>query len=279
MGGRGSAWDTARSAADAAGVRVRPLTSLDDASAISDVAGLLWEEGALAPAMARAFQHAGSGVFGAEAEGRLVGFVLGFIGLEEGLHMHSHMLGVLPERQSRGVGLALKLAQRAACLEAGIDEVRWTYDPLVARNAWFNLVKLGAIATGFLPGFYGEMTDRLNRGDRSDRFDVRWRLASKRVERALSGKAAPPSASASILRAEGDPERPSSFRSAVPPSGATVVIPRDHFGLRVRHPDLGRAWRDASAAAFQACFEAGLVAAWIDRNGMYVFQPPEEISE
>src|SRR5205823_7392831 len=105
---------------------------------------------------------AGSGLLGARDGGALVGFVAGFLGVQEGLHAHSHMLGVVQDAQSRGVGYALKLAQRAACLDAGIDEVRWTYDPLVARNARFNLVKLGAVATRFLPGFYGEMTDRLN---------------------------------------------------------------------------------------------------------------------
>jgi predicted GNAT superfamily acetyltransferase len=54
--------------------------------------------------------------------------------------------------------------------------VRWTYDPLLARNAHFNLQKLGAFADGFERDFYGEMDDQLNRGDRSDRFTVRWEL-------------------------------------------------------------------------------------------------------
>ena len=69
--------------------------------------------------------------------------------------------------------------------DAGIQEVRWTYDPLLARNARFNLGRLGAVAVGLLPAFYGQMTDRLNRGDRSDRFEVRWLLGSDRVLRAV----------------------------------------------------------------------------------------------
>ena len=116
-------------------------------------------------------QHAGCVLIGAADEGEedLVGFVLGFGGFSEGPHLHSHMLATLPERQSGGVGYALKLAQRAAALEAGLDEIRWTYDPLLARNAWFNLMKLGAAGKAFLPDFYGEMTDLLNAGDRSGR--------------------------------------------------------------------------------------------------------------
>lgn len=277
MDAGGSAWDLAHGAADAAGVSLVPLTTLEQAQEVSGVASELWEQGALSPAMGRAFQLAGSGLYGAEAGGRLVGFVLGFLGLHEGLHMHSHMLGVVPERQSRGIGYALKLAQRAACLEAGIEEVRWTYDPLVARNAWFNLVKLGAMATDLLVGFYGEMTDRINRGDRSDRFEVRWRLTSKRVERALSGRAEPPPPGPVLLQAEGDRDHPMPAPSAESPrSGAVVAIPTDHFALRMRDPELGRSWREASASAFRSCFEAGLVASWIDRSGRYVFQPARE---
>jgi predicted GNAT superfamily acetyltransferase len=187
---------------------------------------------------------------------------------------------VVPERQSRGVGYALKLAQRAACLDVGIEEVRWTYDPLVVRNAWFNLVKLGAVATQFLPGFYGEMSDRINRGDRSDRFEVRWRLVSKRVERALAGGAEPPAPGRLVLEAEGGTETPKPRPTGASPGrGAAVMVPADYFTLRARHPKLGKAWREASAAAFAACFDAGLVASWIDRSGRYVFQPAREVMQ
>ena len=182
-------WDPAWAAADRAGVSLRRLDGLDDAEAVRSVITQVWGEQVLPRELIRAFQHAGSVLYGAEAEGEMVGFVLGFAGLDGGLHVHSHMLAAVPGRQNHGVGYALKLAQRAECLDLGIEEVRWTFDPLVARNARFNLVKLGAEAFRFLPDFYGEMTDVLNRGDRSDRFEVRWRLRSVRVERALRGEA------------------------------------------------------------------------------------------
>jgi predicted GNAT superfamily acetyltransferase len=280
MDAGGSAWELAHAAAESAGVSLVPLTESDDADRVSLVVARLWGEGELSPSLVRAFQHAGTGLYGAEAGGELVGFVLGFIGLHEGIHMHSHMLGVVPQWQSRGVGYALKLVQRAACLDAGMAEVRWTYDPLVARNAWFNLVKLGAVATAFLPGFYGEMTDRINRGDRSDRFEVRWLLTSKRVERALSGRADPPSAGLVLLEAAGDPEKPDPTPTGASPGpGAAVEIPRDHVSLRMRDTELRSGWRDASGQAFTACFEAGLVATWISRNGRYVFRPATEMFE
>ncbi len=81
-----------------------------------------------------ALAHSGNVPLGAYDDERLVGFVLGWAGVdEEGLHVHSHMLAALPERRHRGVGYALKLGQRAQALDQGIHVARWTFDP--ARGA------------------------------------------------------------------------------------------------------------------------------------------------
>ena len=74
------------------------------------------------------------------------------------------------------MGFALKLHQRAWCLDRGITLMEWTYDPLVARNAYFNLSKLGATVAEYLPDFYGVMGDGINRFDESDRILVHWPL-------------------------------------------------------------------------------------------------------
>ena len=66
---------------------------------------------------------------------------------------------------------------------------------------------------------------------------------------------------------------------ALPEPGAVIEVPLDYHELRQRDPALGAAWRDASARAFQACFEARLVAASITRDGRYVFEPVEEAGE
>jgi predicted GNAT superfamily acetyltransferase len=279
MGPDAWAWEVAHGAAASAGVSLSAMTSTTDAVRVHDLVSRVWGEEELRPSLARAFQHAGCGVYGAvDANGGLVGFVLGFLGWNDGMHLHSHMLAVLPEWQSRGVGYALKLAQRAACLEAGVDEARWTYDPLVVRNAWFNLVKLGTVATAFFPGFYGEMTDRINRGDRSDRFEVRWLLASERVGRAASRTAQQPPAGPVLLSCVGDGDAPRPKETgAEPEPGAVVEVPLDHAAIRARDPVLGRDWRETSARVFEACFEAGLAAAWIDREGRYVFLPAKEV--
>lgn len=279
MGEPGSAWKAADAAAADAGVSLVPMTSVEDAVRINGVIARVWGEDELRPSLTRAFEHAGCGVYGSEDErGSLVGFVLGFLGWEGGLHMHSHMLAVLPDWRARGVGNALKLAQRAACLDAGVDEARWTYDPLVVRNAWFNLVKLGTVATAFFPGFYGEMTDHINQGDRSDRFEVRWRLASDRVDRAVSGRSTEPPSGPVVLSRSGDEELPRPNATGLAPEpGAVVEVPLDHAALRARDRGLSTEWREASAAAFHSCFQSGLVGAWMDREGRYVFRLAEEV--
>jgi predicted GNAT superfamily acetyltransferase len=270
-----SAWTLVGDAAEAAGVSIAALTELEDSARIGNVLQLIWGEDLLDTGVIRAAQHAGGLLYGAEAEGEMVGFVFGFAGFDGGLHLHSHILGVVPEWQDRGVGYALKLAQRARCLDAGIDEVRWTYDPLVTRNARFNLVKLGCIAERLFRGFYGEMTDMLNKGDRSDRFEIRWHLASDRVEQALRGELEAPPKGEVLLEAQGDPElpEPKETGAAVGP-GAVVAIPRDHAELRSKDPDVGRRWREMAADVFDACFQAGLVAAWMTGDGRYVFERP-----
>jgi predicted GNAT superfamily acetyltransferase len=185
------AYERYTQAAEAAGVSVRMAEPRDLASII----GLFertWGVGRSPDrAMLLALDYAGNTVLLATERGKPVGATLGFIGWTGGLHLHSHMAAVVPWHRSGGVGFALKLFQRALCLEHGIIEMRWTFDPLIRRNAHFNLVKLGAEVTAFLPDFYGRLDDIVSGGDRSDRFEVRWRLDSERVHRALSGQPPP----------------------------------------------------------------------------------------
>jgi predicted GNAT superfamily acetyltransferase len=262
-------------AAGRAGIRIVPLSDPEDADRVRSIVERVW--GAQTPSreLITAMQLAGSVLLGAERDDELVGFVWGFLGLAGGLHLHSHMLGVLPERQSRGVGYALKLAQRATCLDQGITEVRWTFDPLGARNGRLNLVKLGAHGVRFLPEFYGEMTDRLNREDRSDRFEVRWALDADSTVQALAGRASEAVATEALLVADGDPAEPRPRRTnAAPVPGASVAVPRDYLELKARRPDLAAAWRAATSEPFRACFDAGLVATWITPAAEYVFDLP-----
>lgn len=178
-------------AAASAGVTVRAAEPRD----LDGIIGLFertWGVGRSPDrAMLLALDFAGNTVLLASQHGKVVGATLGFLGWTDGVHLHSHMAAVVPWHRGGGVGYALKLLQRALCLEQGVTEMRWTFDPLIRRNAHFNLVKLGAEVIGFLPDFYGRLDDVISGSDRSDRFEVRWCLDSPRVRRALAGGPAP----------------------------------------------------------------------------------------
>ena len=92
--------------------------------------------------------------------------------------MHSHITGVLPGLQSHGLGRVLKQHQREWAFARDVGHITWTFDPLVARNAHFNLRVLGARVTEYLVNHYGPMDDGVNRGDETDRVMVSWALAA-----------------------------------------------------------------------------------------------------
>jgi predicted GNAT superfamily acetyltransferase len=164
-----------------------------------------------------------------------VGFVLGFVGAgADGIHVHSHMLAVDPDRQTRGIGRALKLAQRAWALDQGIEGMRWTFDPLIARNAHFNLNVLGVLADRFHRHYYGDMRDAVNRGERTDRLEAVWHLVSE-------GREAPG-----------------------PPLGR-VAIPPDHVALRRDDPPAAAEWRTRVGGELEEAFRSGLVVGGFDR--------------
>jgi predicted GNAT superfamily acetyltransferase len=267
---RSEAWELAHAAAAAAGVELRPMTSVEDADAIARVLVATWGPEQVVPReMSRALAESGNVPYGAFADGAPIGYVLGWAGVDErdGLHVHSHMLAALPDRRHRGVGYALKLAQRAQALDQGIRIVRWTFDPLVARNGYFNLHKLGALIVRFERSFYGEMTDSLNRGDRSDRFVVRWDL-----ERPPGPWRVAVSGDPVVLRrdAAGRPEHADGDRG----DAAILEIPPDLAALRAAGADLAGAWRDAVATEAEACLRRGLVGgAFVRERSAYVFGP------
>jgi predicted GNAT superfamily acetyltransferase len=235
-------WELAHDAAASAGVSLRPLHRIEDAHQVDAVIAATWGGQHLDPEIVRALAVSGNLPWGADADGTLIGFVLGWAGVDdEGLHVHSHMLATIPDRRHAGVGYALKLVQRAQALDQGIDVVRWTYDPMLARNAWFNLGKLGAVVDRFERNFYGEMLDALNRGDRSDRCTVRWEL-----------------------------HRSPGPRDVTPLR--TLEVPVDHFALRQDDAAAAANWRDEVAGAFEANLADGLVAAAFDRErSAYLF--------
>ena len=123
----------------------------------------------------RAIGHAGGYVAAAYTGEQMIGGSLGFLArhLEEPA-LHSHITGILPGVRHTGLGRTMKRHQRAWAAERGLTWVTWTFDPLVRRNAWFNLGVLGAEVHEYLVDFYGPIADSINAGDESDRLLVAW---------------------------------------------------------------------------------------------------------
>jgi predicted GNAT superfamily acetyltransferase len=182
----------------------------------------------------------GGHVIGAfTATGELVGFVASMPAWHKGgRYYHSLSLGVSAAHENRGLGLALKLKQRAEALRAGITRIEWTFDPLRAKNAFFNVVRLGAVALRYSADHYGPVESRLQQGLPSDRLVCEWWLRHPRVRRALQNKSPRPS--------NGTPV-------------AEVVIPVDFQSLAESQPEEARAVQAALRAKLQRHFSRGLL--------------------
>ena len=265
--------DLAEAAARRAGIRIRELHDLESMQQASQLLDAVWTDptGAVMPMnLIRALASAGSYVAAAEMDGRMVGVVIGFLGMHDGeVVLHSHILGVLEATRGRSVGFALKHHQRAWCLARGITTMLWTFDPLVRRNAYFNLSKLGAIGARYEPNFYGEMTDGINAGDESDRMVVVWQLDAARAAAAAQGRlpnAADGARAGVLLDADGDGV-PCTF--AAEGDALRCRIPEDILALRTAQPGLARRWRHALRDTLGAAVSDGYTAVAMDRAGWY----------
>ncbi|MEV8630031.1 GNAT family N-acetyltransferase [Streptosporangium sp. NPDC051023] len=206
-----------------------------------------------------ALAHTGGYVGGAFLDGELVAVAAGF--LASGETLHSHIAGVASHAQGRGIGLALKEHQRAWAAERGLNAISWTFDPLVRRNAYFNLDRLGATAVEYLPNFYGPMSDGINDGDVSDRLFVTWPVTPARVPAVEPETLA---AAVPILEETGVPRHGGgapSLRCATPP---------DIERLREDDPEAARRWRAALGDALGGALADGYRITGFTRSGWYL---------
>ncbi|MDX6738732.1 hypothetical protein [Actinocorallia sp. A-T 12471] len=255
----------ADAAAGAAGVRVESVADPARLHAVARLLADVWETppGAdpLPADVLRSLAHAGGAVHAAYGPQSMIGASAAIWGPPEDRDVYSMIAGA--HRTGGGVGYALKLAQRAWAMERGAATITWTFDPLIRRNAWFNLVKLGATAPEYTADFYGPMNDVFNAGDESDRLTVRWRLAAFRPGRAT------------------DPAPRPSPEPSLAPDGMPYVarqgdavwcrVPEDILAVRAADPARALGWRHAVREVFQAA--EGLTAVSISRDGWYHLTP------
>ncbi|MCO1338942.1 hypothetical protein BJH93_08555 [Kocuria polaris] len=196
--------------------------------------------------------------------GAAVGIVTG-----DGRALYSLIAGVRPGAADRGVGFAVKQHQRAWALERGIDTMTWTFDPLVSRNARFNLTKLGAEATEYARDFYGAMQDGINAHDESDRLVATWKLGTGRSRDCAEGRYLEvnlPDATVHRVTSTGPDGLPLSFEA----EGALWCrTPHDVVALRSADLGAARAWRQQVREVLEAAFAAGYRATGVTRTGWY----------
>jgi len=226
----------------------------------------------------RALAHAGNYVAGAFAGDQLVGGCVGFFASPAARAMHSHIAGVSPRLPGKHVGFALKLHQRAWALSRDATTITWTFDPLVCRNAYFNIAKLAAPPVEYLPDFYGAMDDIINAGDESDRLLVNWPLTADSVARACQGmgsgtdaarQRAAGAAVALDIDADGMPII-GDARTGAPT--VLVRVPLDIETLRRHHEAAARRWRRAVRQVLGGLMADGGQVTGFDRSGWYVVQ-------
>lgn len=260
----------ANAAAASAGVDVRELADPEATGLADALFAAIWHTPtAVGSDLMLALAKAGNYVAGAYTGDQLVGASIAFFTGDTPRALHSHIAGVSPHMQGRSVGFALKLHQRAWALRRGICRVEWTVDPLVRRNVFFNLAKLGADATDYVPNFYGEMTDGVNAQDESDRLVISWPLASARVVTASEGTPvlADSSGSTPVLHPghDGWPVRRE-------PTGDVLccAIPADITRIRATDRPLASAWRHALRDTLTDARRDGYRVAGVSREGDYV---------
>jgi predicted GNAT superfamily acetyltransferase len=232
---------------DTTSLRIRELTTVEQVVEASAVFDEVWpgERSTMPANILRALEHSGNYVVGLYDGDRMIGASAAFFGPPSSRSMHSHITGVLPGHQGRGVGRMLKNHQRDWAIARDVGHITWTFDPLIARNAHFNLRVLGARTAEYLVNQYGDMADDVNRGDASDRLLVSWALAAPPV----------PTPGASEVR-------------------ASVSIPADIERLRQEAPAEAASWRLTVREQLLGHLASGLVIGGFDDSLGYVLVAP-----
>jgi predicted GNAT superfamily acetyltransferase len=260
--------DEAADAARAAGVTVRTVHDVTGMAAVADFFCEVWRTPRHSPPLPaevmHSLVHAGGAVHAAyTAEGeRLAGACVAVFGQPAAADAYSLLAAA-----DRGVGYAVKQAQRVWLLERGARTLRWTFDPLVGRNARFNLVKLGGTGTEYLVDFYGRMADGVNEGDESDRLTVTWDLAAPRRRQETGDRGAAP---VTGLAPDGAPLAHRSHDGR----HLWCRVPDDIVALRAADPVLALRWRHAVRDVFTKAFAEGFTATGMTRDGWYTLTRP-----
>jgi len=267
--------------ASKAGIEIELVASEAAARELVAVLARVWPQPGgtdpFPPELAWALAHSGNYVALARTADGPVAAAVAFRGRDaDGPHLHSHMVGVVAEHRGANIGFALKQHQRAWALGQDLARITWTFDPLLVRNAYFNVMKLGARLTRYYVDFYGQLTDGINAGDETDRLLVTWWLTEERAVHAAAGEVPPcdrdgllASGAVPLLGpdAAGAPRLAPDGPAAAP---RLVGVPADAVDVRRSDPGRSREWRHALRRVLVGAFSAGMEVTAVSRDGWYV---------
>lgn len=254
-------------------IEVRELTGPDEAEAATWLLANVWGtpyEGAPIPGdVVMSISAWGGCLLGAFDGDRLVGVTVGIAAAPRSTTLASLIAGVLPEAHGQGVGRALKEAQRAWAAQRGVEGIEWTYDPLVRRNAHFNLNRLGADIVHYDVEHYPPIPDGINGGDPTDRCLARWDVASAERREPADARAAQIDAVPVLTESEdGTPvlaDRPAD-------RAWLVGTPTDIETLRPTRREVSLDWRYAMRQVFLAAAETDRRVTGFTTTGAYLME-------
>ena len=250
---------------------IRPLTTLDDCRQVAALERSVWgytdsEDVVPPPVLIVSIKRGGILLGGFDAAGVMKGFVYSIPGIKDGrLLQWSHMLGVTEDARNTGLGLQLKLAQRARALAMGIDLIEWTFDPMQALNAHLNFTKLGVVVEEYEENVYGDSSSPLHQGSPTDRFVAEWNLTAPHVERRIAARGvglvrdASVGAAPLVNRAVASGARltPGDADLSLADRRLLVEIPGHYSDMLAADPPLAREWRLLTRRIFQHYFARG----------------------
>ena len=207
-------------------------------------------------------RQAGGWTLGAFEGDRMVGFVHHLVAVRpnDEIFGYSHVMAVARDYQNKGVGARLKWAQRAKAMSEGRDFIKWTWDPMLSRNAHFNLNRLGVTVETYSDNFYGLDYDRPgeNPGLPSDRLFASWNLNSPRVSALAAGL---------TNTIDAEPVK-------------TIAIPTDWSAVVKRDTHEARETQVRVRTEFQNAFAEQLVCAGFERGdgeSRYLLYRPDDL--
>ena len=248
-------------------IEIRPLHSNAECEAAATLQREVWgqEYVDVVPAtLLHVVEYVGGLAAGAfDRNGDLLGFVFGINGVRDGEIVHwSHMLGVRERARNLGLGRRLKEYQRQRMHALGAKRIFWSFDPLMSKNAYFNLNRLGAEVVEYVPDMYGTTSSPLHLGMPTDRLIVSLRTDGRGGLRSSAVLSADYPVLSAFPR---DHDRTMPSAAASVPS-VLIEVPADILSVLARSTSTAAAWRMAVRAHFHWALSNGYGIAGLLRD-------------